>query len=129
MGIPLTALCPSPTEFHGVIPGQKAEPLGQITLEVIFGALPNYQRELLCFEVVPFQEGYDAILGRTALAEFMAIPCYTYMKLKMSGPYGVITINSDPQRAHEAEADNLIQAKVQLEQRRERIAKGVTPPA
>ncbi|XP_066351380.1 uncharacterized protein [Miscanthus floridulus] len=37
---------------------------------------------------------YHAILGRPCYAKFMAIPNYTYLKLKMSGPNGIITISS-----------------------------------
>ena len=68
--------------FHGVIPGKKADPLGQITLNVVFGDSKNYRKEKLTFEVVD-QSAYHAILGRPAYACFMARPCYVYLKLKM----------------------------------------------
>ena len=35
----------------------------------------------------------------------MAIPNYTYLKLKMSGPCGVITIGTSFQRAYECEVE------------------------
>ena len=35
----------------------------------------------------------------------MAIPNYTYLKLKMPGPHGVITIGSSFQRAYECEVE------------------------
>ena len=35
----------------------------------------------------------------------MAIPNYTYLKLKMSGPCGVITIDTSFQRAYECEVE------------------------
>ena len=41
--------------FHGVIPGKKAESLGQITLDVAFGDSKNYHKEKLTFEVVDFK--------------------------------------------------------------------------
>jgi hypothetical protein len=44
--------------------------------------------------VVGFLGTYHAVLGRLCYAKFMAIPNYTYLKLKMSGPHGVITISS-----------------------------------
>ena len=44
--------------------------------------------------MVDFPGSYHAILGRPCYAKFMAIPNYTYFKLKMSGPNGVITIGS-----------------------------------
>jgi hypothetical protein len=36
----------------------------------------------------------------------MAIPNYTYLKLKMPGPHGVITIGGDLQQAHFYEWEN-----------------------
>ncbi|XP_066316175.1 uncharacterized protein [Miscanthus floridulus] len=41
-----------------------------------------------------FPGSYHAILGRPCYAKFMAIPNYTYLKLKMSGPNNVITVSS-----------------------------------
>ena len=69
-------------------------PLGQIDLPVTFGNLTNYRMETLTFKVVGFHGTYHAILGRPCYAKFMAIPNYTYLKLKMSAPCGVITIDS-----------------------------------
>ena len=40
---------------------------------------------MLTFEVVGFRGAYHAILGRPYYAKFMAIPNYTYLKLKMPG--------------------------------------------
>ena len=50
--------------------------------------------EVLTFKVVDFLGSYHAILGRPCYAKFMAIPSYTYLKLKMPGPNGVITVSS-----------------------------------
>ena len=49
---------------------------------------------MLTFKVVDFPGSYHAILGRPCYAKFMAVPNYTYLKLKMSGPNGVITVGS-----------------------------------
>ena len=114
MGHPVTGLRPSPTHFHGIVPGKKAEPLGQITLEVIFGSEHNFRAESLCFEVVPFKGGYQALLRRPAFVKFMAIPFYANMKLKMPGPHSIITVSNDPKNAHEAEVANLEHAKAEL---------------
>jgi hypothetical protein len=46
------------------------------------------------FEVVGFRGTYHAVLGRPCYAKFMVVPNYTYLKLKMPGPNGVITIGS-----------------------------------
>ena len=44
--------------------------------------------------MVDFLGSYHAILGWPCYAKFMAIPNYTYLKLKMLGPNGVITMGS-----------------------------------
>lgn len=46
---------------------------------------------MLIFEVVDFEGCYHAILGRPCYAKFMTVPDYTYLKLKMQGPKGIIT--------------------------------------
>ena len=42
--------------------------------------------------MVKLESPYHAILGRLAYARFMARPCYVYLKLKMPGPHGPITV-------------------------------------
>ena len=42
---------------------------------------------------------YHAILGRPALAQFMAVPHYGYLKMKLPGPHGIITIAGDYKRS------------------------------
>ena len=74
MGIGLDKLCPSKSPFHGVAPGKRVQPLGQIDLLVCFGMAANFRKEVLTFEVVGFRGAYHAILGRPCYAKFMAIP-------------------------------------------------------
>ena len=76
------------------MPGKQAIPLGQIDLPVMFGDSSNYWKETLTFVVVGFKGAYNTILGRPCYAKFIAIPNYTYLKLKMPGPRGVITVGS-----------------------------------
>ena len=104
-------LNPSRTTFHGVVPGISAQPLGQINLEVAFGTQSNFRSEFLWFEVVYFQSPYHALFGREAFAKFMARPCYVYLKLKMPGPKGVITINGDRRIARECEEGDKTMAR------------------
>ena len=92
MRIPRSELRPVSSPFHGVIPGTQAYPLGQIDLPITFGDRANFHSEVLTFEVVDFLGSYHAILGRPCYAKFMAVPNYTYLKLKMLGPNGVITV-------------------------------------
>ena len=51
------------------------------------------------FDVVDLPLSYHGILGRPALAKFMAASHYAYNTLKMPGPLGVITIPSDEKDA------------------------------
>ncbi|XP_066324317.1 uncharacterized protein [Miscanthus floridulus] len=78
-------------------------PLGQIDLPITFGDPSNYRMETLTFELVGFHRTYRAILGRPCYTKFMVIPNYTYLKLKMSGLGGVITIGTSFQCAYECE--------------------------
>ena len=79
--------------------------LGQINLAVTFGDQSNYMTETLTFDVVGFPGTFHAILGRPCYKKFMAVPNYTYLKLKMQGPHGVITIGTSFQRAYECEVE------------------------
>ena len=65
----------------------------------MFGSPDNFRSEELIFDVVPFRSGYHALLGRTAFARFNAVPHYAYLKLKMPGPRGVITVNGNTERS------------------------------
>ena len=67
--------------------------MGRISLEVVFGSSTNFRKETLDFEVVDWKSQYHAILGQPAVARFMAVPHYAYLKLKMPGPHGVITVS------------------------------------
>src|ERR1041385_3401491 len=93
MLIPRSVWKKSSTVLYGVVPGEAATSLGLIELEVIFGNIRNFARRTLEFEVLDWQSQYQAILGRPAFPKFMAIPHYAYLKLKMPGSTGVITVN------------------------------------
>jgi hypothetical protein len=68
------------------VPTEGEYPLGHIYMSVTFGTLETYQTEFLRFEVAHFDCGYNTIMGRPALENFMDIPHYPYIILKMSGP-------------------------------------------
>ena len=99
MGIDLSRIKPTKTTFKGIIPGVEASCTGLVTLEVVFGSPDNFRSEELIFDIVPFRSGYHALLGRTAFAKFNAVPHYAYLKLKMPGPRGVITVNGNTERS------------------------------
>ena len=95
----LANLVRSETNFHGIVPEKPVFPLGKIALNVIFGQPTNFWREKIDFEVVDWPSQYHAILGRLAFARFMAVPHYAYLKLKMPGPAGTITIHGSFKRS------------------------------
>ena len=99
MGINPSWIKPTRTTFKGVIPGVEAHCTGSITLEVVFGSPDNFRSEELIFDIIPFRSSYHALLGRTAFARFNAVPHYDYLKLKMPGPRGVITVNGNMERS------------------------------
>ena len=73
--------------------------MGRLNYSSPFGGLSNYRMETLTFEVVGFHETYHVILGRPFYVKFMAVPNYTYLKLKMSGP------STSFQRTYECEVE------------------------
>jgi hypothetical protein len=82
--------------FYGIIPGNTAIPLGSVVLPVTFGETrENYRTKYTKFEVADFETSYHAILGRPAIAKFMAVPHYTYLVLKMPSPAGVLSLQGD----------------------------------
>ncbi|XP_066324179.1 uncharacterized protein [Miscanthus floridulus] len=106
MRIPWSELHPVSSPFHGVIPGTQAYPLGQIDQPVTFGNRANFRSEVLTNEVVDFLGSYHAILGQLSYAKFMAITNYTYLKLKMLRPNGVITVGSTFSHAYTCDREH-----------------------
>jgi hypothetical protein len=95
LGIKENMLEPSKTTFHGIVPGHSCAPMGKIRIDVMFGSRDNCRVENLLFEVVDLDSPYHALLGRPALAKFMASMHMAYLKMKMPGHRGVITIIGD----------------------------------
>jgi hypothetical protein len=48
---------------------------------------------------------YHAILGRPAIAKFMAVPHYTYLVLKMPSPAGVLSLQGDLKISHDCDTE------------------------
>ena len=99
MGIDPSRIKPTKTTFKGVIPGVEASCTGSVTLEVVLGSPDNFRSEELIFDIVLFCSGYHALLGRTEFAKFNVVPHYVYLKLKMPGPRGFITVNGNTERS------------------------------
>jgi hypothetical protein len=72
-----------------------------VVLPVTFGTQENYRTEFIKFEVANFESSYHAILGRSALAKFMAVPHYVYLLLKMPGLSGVLTLRGDLKKSYD----------------------------
>jgi hypothetical protein len=70
-------------------------PIERIDLEVSCGIGDNKHKEILTFEVVSFDIGYNCILERSFLLKFMTVIHTAYATLKMSIPKGVITTKAD----------------------------------
>ncbi|SPT18305.1 unnamed protein product [Triticum aestivum] len=88
-------LQPSQTVFHGIVPGHSCSPIGKIKIDVLFGDKDHFCREAIWFEVVDLESPYHALRGQPALAKFMAVPHYAYLKMKMPGTKGIITVARD----------------------------------
>jgi len=132
LGIERAQLQPSAGGFHSVLPGKKVLPVGRIDLLVCFGTTTNFRKEILTFEVVGFRGTYNAIIGGPGYAKFMAIPNYTYLKLKMPGPKGVITVSSY-KHAYECDVEcveygEAIESSAELASRLEALAAEAPEP-
>jgi hypothetical protein len=89
-------LTKSTSPFYSIVPRNAAIPLGSVVLLVTFGETrENYRIEYIKFEVADFETSYHAILGRPAIAKFLAVPHYTYLVLKMPSPAGVLSLQED----------------------------------
>jgi hypothetical protein len=121
LGIPLAQLKPSRFTFHGIVPGHSCTPLGKVQLEDLFGKKGNSRREPIWFEVVDISSPYHTLLGRPALAKFMAVSHYAYLKMKLPGPKGVITITGSFKKslACAKESSQLVEALVIAEEKRQ----------
>jgi hypothetical protein len=91
--IPESKLAPS-RPFSGVGPNP-VYPVGTISLPVMFRTEVNFRTENVQFEVAEVNLPFNAIIGRPALYQFMAVAHYRYLDLKMPSPAGVLTAQSD----------------------------------
>ena len=58
---------------------------------------------------------YRAILGRPCYAKFMAVPNYTYLKMKVPGPKGDNTVGPSFEHAYECDVECVERAEAQAE--------------
>jgi hypothetical protein len=75
-----------------------------VVLTVTFGeSRDNYRTEYIKFDVTDFETSYNAILGRPAIAKFMAVPHYTYLIFKMPSLAGVLSLQGDLKISHDCD--------------------------
>jgi hypothetical protein len=99
-------LTKSVLRFYNIKPGNAAIPLGSVVLPVTFRETrETYRTEYIKFEVADFETSYDAILGRPAIAKFMAVPHDTYLVLKMPSPTGVLMLQGDLKISYDCETE------------------------
>jgi hypothetical protein len=98
-------LTPSRVPFYGIVLGNAATPLGLVVLPVTFRTKDNYRTEYIKFEVGHFESSYHAILGRPALAKFMAAPHYVYLLLKMPSRTGVLMFHGDLKKSYDCDQE------------------------
>jgi hypothetical protein len=99
-------LTKSTSPFYGIVPGNVAIPMGSVVLPVTFGeSRDNYRTEYIKFKVADFETSYHAVLGRPAIAKFMAVPHCTYLVLKMPSPAGVLSLQGDLKVSHDCDTE------------------------
>jgi hypothetical protein len=103
-------LTPSKAPFYGIVPGNSSTPIDSVTLPVTFDTEQNFRTEYIKLEVADFESSYHAILGRPALAKFMAVPHYVYLLLKMPGNTGVLSLRGDLLKSFECDKEAIVHA-------------------
>ena len=101
----MSLLTPSKAPFYGIVLRNSSTPIDTVTLPVTFGTEQNFRTEYIKFEVANFESSYHAILGRPALAKFMAILHYVYLLLKMPGNTGVLSLRGDLLKSFECDKE------------------------
>ncbi|KAM3296191.1 hypothetical protein ACQJBY_038502 [Aegilops geniculata] len=105
LGLEAKDLEPTRTIFHGIVPGLSCSPIGRIRLNVLIGDSNHFRREPIWFEVVDLSSAYHALVGRPELAKFMVVPHYAYLKMKLPGPKGLITVTDDYRKSLDCARD------------------------
>lgn len=126
LGIAENMLESSRTTFHGIVPGVSCVPMGRVRVDVIFGTKENCRVENIEFEVVDLVSPYHILLGRPAMHKFMATAHISYLKMKMPGPNGVITIAGNYKRSLEcSSAGSALAESLVIAEEKKRISEVV----
>jgi hypothetical protein len=65
----------------------------------------NFRKEKIGFEVIDWPSQFHAILRRPTFARFIAVPHYTYLKLRMPANRGPLTISGSFARSENCDKD------------------------
>ena len=76
-------------------------------MPVQFGTADHFRTEYVNLFMADFDTAYHAILGRPALAKFMAVPHYVYLVLKIPTEQGVLTLRANVSTAYDCEREGL----------------------
>jgi hypothetical protein len=91
---PLSDHLPSKTSFHDIVPGKPTYPLGIINLDVIFGTPRILGRRISNLRSLTGPLSTMPFLGdQRSPDSCMAVPHYAYLKLRMPGNSGPLTIS------------------------------------
>ena len=85
--------------------------MGKVCVDVLFGTKENCRTDNIQFEVVDLECPYHALLRSPTLAKFMISTNVAYLKMKMPGPNGVITISGNYKRSMECASAGSCSAK------------------
>jgi hypothetical protein len=80
--------------FHDAL-SRQSQPLGSVDHTITFGTKDNFHTETMTFDMAVINLPYNAIIGRSVIFKFMAIPHYTYLTFKVFGPKGVILVKGE----------------------------------
>jgi hypothetical protein len=94
-GLQILMSKPEPSHPFSGVSSVLVMPCGCISLPVIFETPENFRTESILFDVTEVSLPFNAILGRPALYQFMAVTHYGYLVLKMMSPNDVLKIRGD----------------------------------
>jgi hypothetical protein len=104
MGIGLDKLRPSKSPFHGVAPGKRVQPPRQIDLHVYSACWTTSARRYSPSRWwVPGSVPHHP--WTSVLHQIHAVPNYTHLKMKMSGPNDIITVGLSIKHDYECDVE------------------------
>ncbi|KAK1669850.1 hypothetical protein QYE76_058009 [Lolium multiflorum] len=92
-------VAPTPTVFHGIVPGHCCQPIGRITLEVMFGQPDHFRTERIEFEVVDPRESLPRAPGQAGPDQVHGGAPLWVPEDEAAWPQGVITVAGDYRRS------------------------------